>query len=102
MDKNQVAQTIVQQLGAWRFVVMTGAKLFSVLSEGGVQFSLPSNSALQSINRVSIVLTPADLYDITFSRVRGVEVKEVAKYRGIFFDQLQLLFTSVTGLATRL
>lgn len=44
----------------------------------------------------------ADLYTVTFSRVRGSNVKEISKHEGIYCDELQDLFESVTGLYTHL
>ena len=47
-----------------------------------------------------------DLYNLRFYRKTfskktfEVKVKDIAKYEGIYFDQLQSLFTEVTGLRT--
>ena len=92
-----IAQTIFEQLGGGRFVVMTGARAF-VSTGKGLRFRLPCRKA----NVVEITLTPSDEYDMRFSLVRAETVKVVQEYNGVYFDQLQSLFTSVTGLYTKL
>ena len=97
--KMEVAQTILNQLGGNRFIVMTGAKNF-VAGDYTLTFRIPK--AKQSINMVKIYLNGLDLYDVTFYRVRGVDVKEIKKVDGLYFDMLQETFTEVTGLYTNL
>ena len=92
-----IAQTIFEQLGGGRFVAMTGARAF-VSTGKGLRFRVPSRAA----NVVEITLTPSDEYDMQFSLIRGMNVKEVQKFEGVYFDQLQSLFTEVTGMYTRL
>jgi hypothetical protein len=92
-----IAQTILEQLGGRRFVVMTGAKDF-VATTGGLRFRLPCRKA----NVVEITLTPADEYNMCFSLLRAGKIKTVCKYDGVYCDQLQSLFTKATGLYTQL
>lgn len=92
-----IAQTILEQLGGGRFVVMTGARAF-VSTGKGLRFRVPSRTA----NVVEITLTPSDEYNMTFSYIRGSSVREVKQFEGVYFDQLQSLFTEVTGMYTRL
>ena len=93
----QVAETILEQLGGNRFVVMTGARSF--LADGNVlRFRLPSNFAIHGINAVSVTLNGADTYDLVFSKVRGSSVTEVAAVTHIYVDQLRNVFRSETGL----
>lgn len=100
---NEVAKTILTQLGGNRFAAMTGAKNF-VGSPDALSFTLPGGGGFcrDGINVVRVVLTPADLYDVEFSRRRGSTVKTVKKVEAIFFDQLRLTFEQATGLRTSL
>lgn len=107
MDTLDVANTIVEQLGGRKFIAMTGARHF-VGSETGVSFKLPGGGGFckNGINTVQITLTPDDTYTMTFQRrahVKGVLVwKNVAQHHGVYFDMLQSMFTSETGLAVSL
>lgn len=98
----EVAKTILEQLGGNKFIVMTGAKAF-IGSKTGLSFKLPGkNFCKHDINYVKITLTPADLYDVEYSRCRGLKITTVAKVEGIYFDQLTGDFEEKTGLRTRL
>lgn len=95
----QVAETIRQQLGGARFAVMTGAKNF-VAGENMLLFSV-GRGAKAGINKVRVTLDPSDTYTVEFFRIRGVNVKTIAKHSDIYCDQLQDVFTSETGFYTR-
>lgn len=102
MNTNQIiAQTILEQLGGNRFVVMTGAKNFFAI-EKGLQFKLPNDKdyVRDAINCVKITLTPADEYHIEFGRVWGTKYTPVKTTDGIYCDQLREIFTRYTGLYT--
>jgi hypothetical protein len=103
MSDQTVAKTILEQLGGRKFIVMTGARNL-IGASGNLSFRLPGAGGFcnDGINHVVITLTPNDEYDMTFSRLRGMKVTQVAKYEGVYFDQLQELFTKATGLATSL
>jgi hypothetical protein len=92
-----IAETILNQLGGKRFLVMTGAKLL-LAHPSGLSFHLPSNFAEKGINRVRIELTAQDLYDVTFSRCRGLKSFYEHKVEGLYCDQLRSVFTETTGL----
>jgi len=100
---NQVANTILEQLGGRRFQVMTGAKNF-VGSESGLSFRLPGAGGFtkHGINVVSIELTPADTYVMLFSRLRAGVLTVLAEHHDVYFDSLQEIFTRETGLVTHL
>jgi hypothetical protein len=49
----EVAETILEQLGGKRFIVMTGAKHFAA-DGNALRFRLPSNFAKSGINAVTI------------------------------------------------
>lgn len=94
-----VAKTILQQLGGNRFIAMTGAKHF-IAHHNALTFRIPKANG---INVIKIELSPLlDTYIMTFSRIHGMKLTEVAKLDNIYHDQLQTIFTEQTGLATHL
>lgn len=103
MSNKEIAQTIIQQLGNGRFVAFTGAKNFMAI-ENGVQFDLPRTRDFvkDGINRVTITLEPSDTYKMVFSnyRPRKMVIDEVTSRNNVYCDQLQSIFTDVTGLDT--
>lgn len=97
---NRVTETIYQQLGGNRFAMMTGAKNF-VAYPDLLEFSIPRNAS--SANRVRVFYEPgSDLYTLTFNRTSGLKSSEIARFDDVYADQLQPLFTQVTGLYTSL
>jgi len=105
-EQQSRANEILHQLGGRRFIAMTGARNI-MHDEGALIFSLPGRRFCRDgINRVKIALNGLDLYDLTFSKIanrRGTfTVKEVYKETGVYFDQLQAVFTAQTGLNTHL
>ena len=98
-ESQQVAKTILQQLGGNKFIAMTGAKNFGS-SKNSLQFKIGRNS--KSISHVIITLKSSDLYDVEFIRMRGTSRKVVKKLKGVYADMLQKIFTKYTGMNTRL
>ena len=98
----EIARTILEQLGGRKFVTMTGAKDFLSLKSGGLQFKLPSRFANQGINFIRIRLTPNDLYEVEFGKVFRLNYTIIETHNDVYFDELQSLFTRVTGLDTHL
>jgi hypothetical protein len=98
-----VATTILEQLGGGRFLAMTGAKNL-VGSADTLSFRLPGSGGFtkNGINVVSIQLTPADTYTVTFSRLRASKLTTVEAHEDIYWDQLREVFERATGLATSL
>lgn len=97
-----VAQTILDQLGSGKFAVMTGAKNF-VGSANGLTFKLPGkNFCKNDINCVRVILDPTDTYTMQFLKIRGTKVTTVKEVTDVYNDQLQEIFTDVTGLDTSL
>ena len=110
MTRNQeIANTILEQLGGRRFIVMTGAKDF-VAIDNGLRFTIGRNAS--KANRVAIKLNSLDLYDIEFFyyrpwRFNARTMKEVPEKRetiktfdGAYCDMLQPIFTETTGMYT--
>ncbi len=107
-----IASTILEQLGGSKFIAMTGASHF--VSDGNtLRMMLPKNAS--KANRLYITLDEAtDSYTIRFFRYTaprmntktftftGEKVKEIYETSGVYFDQLQPIFTSVTGFDTHL
>ena len=102
MTKDQ-AQILLAQLGGNKFVVMTGAKDFTV-SDTGLSFKIGRNA--KGVYGVKINLNWKDLYDmefITFRRKGGVpQITRLATANDIYCDMLQDVFTENTGLYTHL
>lgn len=107
-EAQQIALTIMNQLGGKRFGAMTGAKNFVALTDGGVSFRIPTgfsqiNGKKTGINAVTIKLDHArDVYDMEFASIRGAKITPKGEARGIYCDMLASTFTEHTGLDTRL
>lgn len=95
----RIAVTIAEQMGGLkRLQLFTGARDFMAIPNG-LTFRIPGKGfAKQSINVVTVELTPLDEYVMTFSRLRGLKLTEVVKYHGVYCDQLVDLFEEATGL----
>jgi hypothetical protein len=98
-ESQQVAKTILQQLGGNKFIAMTGAKNFGSSSKS-LQFKIGRNS--KSISHVIITLKSSDLYDVEFIRMRGTSRKVIKKVKGVYNDQLGTIFKKYTGMNVRL
>jgi hypothetical protein len=89
-----VAQTILNQLGGMkRLVIMTGAYNF-VASPNAVSFRIKN----RKVNYIKITLNGKDLYDLKFSRIFNYQEKVVAELNDIYFDQLIPIFEQNTGM----
>jgi hypothetical protein len=103
-EQKSIAATILEQLGGGRFQVMTGAKDLTFGEVEGkpfLQFRIGRNGSKANIIVVELD-AGRDLYNMKFLQLRKMELKELESYNGIFFDQLQELFTEYTGLYTSL
>jgi len=111
MTNVEIASTIVNQLGGNKFTTMTGSKNYMAI-KGGVRMDLTKNRS--KANRLEITLDGLDLYTMRFYRYTSgrlnkktyayiddkvTEIKEIA---GVYNNQLQSLFRTVTGLDTHL
>ena len=107
----EIANIILEQLGGNKFVVMTGAKHFKAI-KNGLRMKIPKNKS--KANSLDITLNYDDTYTMRFYRyvaprlnsktlmMSEEKLEEVKKFEGVYFDQLQELFTEVTGMYTRL
>ena len=98
---NNVAQTILAQLGGGKFLAMTGAKNL-IAHESALSFKLPAGTSRDGSNYIKITLTAMDDYQIETLGVRGLKVTPKSFREGVYADNLQAVFTSVTGLDTSL
>jgi hypothetical protein len=98
-----VANTILEQLGGRRFVVMTGARDL-VGDTRKLMFKIPR--AKDGINHITIALEPSDTYTVTFQKYTfgraGLKVKTISTHEDIYCDMLRDVFTRATGLYTSL
>lgn len=98
-NKNQVAETILNQLGGNKFIAMTGAKDLAADSNL-LQFRIGKNKG--GYKGVKIELDNMDLYKVTFWKMNRKYEVCCNIFHGIYGDQLQELFTEHTGLNTSL
>jgi hypothetical protein len=107
----RVAETILEQLGGNKFLVMTGAK--NLVADGNtLRMQLPKN--MSKANRLYITLEADDTYTMRFFKytagrlnMKTLEytedkVKEVKTVQGVYCDMLQGIFTETTGMYTHL
>lgn len=99
-ERSQIAKTIIEQFGGNMFVMMTGSKNFMSLSEGGLQFDIGRNE--NSVTRCRVILTPDDLYTVTFYKGRGLKIRVHRELENMSCESLQRVFTLTTGLQTSL
>lgn len=97
----QIANEIAAQMGGIKTLrLFTGSQLIAV--EKGLRIQFPADLAAKNdINRVEIVLTDADLYDMTFSRVHRPEGGEmqldvIETVEGVYNDMLKSIFEDTT------
>ncbi len=91
-----IANTILSQLGGRRVAAMIGVSTF-VGSDDALSFRFKAK-ALKGINHVEIKLDPSDTYTVTFRKIRGTDVKEIAKISDVYCDTLRGVIESTTGL----
>ena len=96
-----ITETILQQLGGGRFVVMTGASNVAEVDRG-VAFKLPYRMARNGINHVKIVLDADDTYTVQFLKLTRSKLYTSANVSGVHCENLQEVFTRYTGLYTHL
>ena len=95
--ENEIASTILQQLGGNRFCVMTGAKNL-LAGVSSLQFKVGKGNT--SINYCRITLEPSDTYKMDFFSVKkGIPLLK-RQFTDVYCEDLQRLFTEATGLYT--
>lgn len=100
---NEVAKTILAQMGGMKLCIMTGAKDF-IGTPNSLSFKIPTTK--NGINRIKITLDPSDTYTMVFSSERKRDgfpyVTEKASFEDVYCDMLQTIFKDTTGLNTHL
>jgi hypothetical protein len=106
-----IAETILDQLGGNKFVVATGSKNL-VADKNRLIMTLSRNKS--KANRLEISLNGLDTYDMRFFKftpfkfdantmtMREEKLEDVKILKNIYCDQLQEIFTHITGLITKL
>ena len=97
---NQIAQTILSQLGGTKFQVMVGAKQMNSTSNA-LHFKFGSG-AKNKANHCSITLQTDDTYMMEFHRVVSVNAKHIGVFHNIYASGLTTVFTRETGMHTSL
>jgi hypothetical protein len=95
----EISAMIWRQLGAGRFVVMTGMAQYRA-TESGAEFKVGKNA--MGVNFCRITLTPADLYDIEYGFLRAGKFTVKHTSTDVYADQLRADFEAHTGLRTSL
>lgn len=89
-----VAETIRQQIGN-KALFMMGAKDLRG-DDNSLTFNIGRNSF--GVNVIQIKLNSMDLYDVTFYRLRKLELTEKSKAEGVYFDMLHAIIEKNTGM----
>lgn len=95
-EMSQVANTIFQQFGGGRAMMMIGGK---AMASGSNKLSIKwPNKKRSKGNVVEITYLPGkDLYDMEFFNSTSRAHKSVKKFKGIYADQLVTIFEKQTG-----
>lgn len=105
-DLKAITSTILSQLGGQKFIVMTGSKNFgfSENKKGNAQLSFHLSRNKAKAQFCTIELTGMDLYNMSFTKLnkKTFELETVKEATGFYHDNLQEVFTRVTGLYTSL
>lgn len=102
--RNEIVSTMMHQLGGTRFIAMTGSKPeYKDISTNSpiICFKLSKNSSKCNYFKVQY-MNGSDLYKIDFIKIRKENIDVLHTYDNIYSDQLQTIFTEVTGLYTTL
>jgi len=94
-----VPMEILNQLGGKMFIAMTGTKNLSG-DEKSLQMKLIPNKS--SAKYLTITLNSMDTYKMEFTKISKGQLVTVTELDNIYNDQLQEIFTSVTGLYTKM
>lgn len=95
---NQVAETILAQLGGARIAVMIGAK--HIMHDGNKLIVRFAAKATNKANHFEVELAADDTYTVTFWKIGrgGLDCKEISSTRMVYADQLKRFVEKETGL----
>lgn len=91
--RQEIANIIFRQYGGAEFALLTGAKNFQYLKDGGLIYEIWRN--VKGVKWVETKLNGGDLYDIKFYN-RKAEI--IAEEKDIFAEQLHNTFQQNTHL----
>ena len=112
-------QDILQQIGGNKFLTMTGSKIlyYGYDKNGYAYLRLKLSKNQSKAQFLKIQLNSKDLYNMTFSKIKktlnkeyaalGIkiyneDIENIKTIEDVHCDQLQEVFTKVTGMYTRL
>ena len=98
---NQIAATIVQQLGGGRKLQMFIGLKQILTASNAVTLVFPKPKHRGAVNRVRITLNGKDLYDMEFIRTHGRSVKVVKEFNDVYAEDIKDRFEEGTGLYIR-
>lgn len=102
-QRQQIAATILDQLGGQKTIAMCGLKNFVHGEENEnvfIMFKMMRNPS--KANWCRITLNAMDTYDMKFTRVHGMKHTTIEEVSGIYDDMLISSFENVTKLDTRI
>ena len=102
--RNEVIETMINQLGGTKFFLMTGSKpQYKDISTDSPLIALKLTKNNSKANYLTIqYIRSTDLYKIEFIKMTKTERKIVSSFENIYNDQLTEIFESETGLRTTL
>lgn len=92
----QVPETILQQLGGKRFMVMTGSKVDNV-TEISILLKLGCGA---KVTKFEVILKPDDTYTVNLIAGTGVRCRVIKKIDSVYCDSLVEVFERETGFYT--
>ena len=98
---NEVAQTILAQLGGNKFLAMTGAKGLTH-SANSLTMTIPARAAKNKATHCVVTLNGMDTYDVRFLKIRGFNVSDLPGATGVYAADLARVWTAHTGMHTSL
>lgn len=97
---NEIASTILSQLGGRKFMMMTGASNMGA-GKSSLSMKIPRTKGKEgSVTHVKITLNGKDLYDVEYIRIHGMKMTTVYEDNDIYCDMLRSSFETYTGLYT--
>lgn len=93
----QIAQTILEQLGGNKFLAMTGARDLLYGGEYHLQFRLPRGAAKNKATNVTVKLIGDEHYELMFYKVHRFNITQISKFETIP-ENMRETFTRETGL----
>lgn len=98
-QSQEIAVTILNQLGGKRFSYMAGVRNMG-FGDGSLSFRIGLNE--KNITHVNIILEDDDTYKMVFMRDKKFEVEILNEISGVMANDLVRLFEEYTGLYTKL